>query len=400
MQSSGPGSAPQDQAFSTGPELRQGQFSIEFMGMHTLSPTQHWPPLPFGSIRPAGVSWGALEPAKGQYDWHALDTWVAQAQAHHVQFDYLFLNTPRWASTRPDEPCAGKRMGCAAPPNPDDWKAFVTALATRYKGRISSYEMWNEPNASGYWSGTPQEMAALAAAAYPIIKSIDPSAIVTTPAASSTGWPLPHDVWMEQYLSAGGGKYADAVAWHGYAGRNDRPALPPEDLPRQIHALRAVLERHRLSQLPLWDTEGGWGKDAQLPNENEQAAFLVKWYLIHFTNGIARAYWYQWDNPDWGTLWRDGSGPTAAGAAYKQVFDWMSGTTAFSPCRPLRSTPIWTCDLKKGDVLYRAAWSASGEAPFVDAMKVVSFTEVGGAIQRPNGKPVMVGSNPVLFELK
>ena len=105
----------------------------------------------------------------------------------------------------------------------------------------------------------------LAARAYPIIKSIDPSAIVTTPAVSSSGWPLSHDAWLDQYLAAGGGKFADVIAWHGYAGRNDRPALPPEGLSEQIKALRNVLAKHGLSQLPIWNTEGGWGKDAQLP---------------------------------------------------------------------------------------------------------------------------------------
>ena len=134
-------------------------FSLDFVGMHSLSPTRHWPRVRFGSIRPAGTSWGAIEPAKGQFDWHSLDSWVAQAEIHHVQLDYVFLNTPQWASTRPSEPCVGKRVGCAAPPNLDDWSAFITALVTRYRGKISSYELWNEPNGSGFWTGTPKQMA-------------------------------------------------------------------------------------------------------------------------------------------------------------------------------------------------------------------------------------------------
>jgi hypothetical protein len=375
-------------------------FAPEFMGIHTLSPTRHWPTVPFGSMRPAGVSWGALEPSKGQYDWRSLDTWVSQAQAHAVQLDYVFLNTPRWTSTRPDEPCAGKRLGCAAPPDLNDWEEFVKALVTRYKGRISSYELWNEPNGSGFWSGTPQQMAELASRAYPIIKTIDPAAIVTTPAASSTGWSPTNDVWLDRYLSAGGGKYADVVAWHGYAGRNDRPSLPPEDLLRQIRALRAVLVRHHLSQLPIWDTEGGWGKDAQLPDEEEQASFLVKWYLIQFTNGIARAYWYQWDNQEWGTLWHEGSGLTPAGTAFQQLSEWLSDATATRPCRPQSASALWTCDIQKGRNLYRVAWSASVRIPFADIDKVVSFAQVGGAKQMLDGQPVFVGSRPVLFQMK
>jgi hypothetical protein len=383
---------------STTPELRPVRFSLDFVGMHTLSPGRHWPQVSFGSIRPAGASWGAMEAAKGQFDWHSLDTWVAQSEDHHVQLDYVFLNTPRWASTRPDEACPGHRLGCAAPPNPDDFAEFVTALVTRYRGKISSYELWNEPNGSGFWSGSPKQMADLAQRIYPLIKSIDPAAIVTSPAVSSSGWPLSHDAWLDQYLDAGGGKFADVIAWHGYAGRNDRPALPPEGLSEQIEALRKVLAKHNLAQLPIWNTEGGWGKDAQLPDEKDQAAFVVKWFMINFSNGIARAYWYQWDNPDWGTLWRDGSGMTAAGKAAEQVIGWLEGTTAAAPCAAVHGSQLWQCDFKKGDKVYRVAWSASGETPLPDPVNVIAVTPVGEARRDSAHQPIAVTSSPILIE--
>ncbi len=381
-------------------ELRPAHLSAQFFGMHTLSPARHWPTVQLGAMRPAGVTWGALEPSKGQYDWGSLDFWLQQTQSHGVEFNYVFLNVPKWTSTRPEEGCAGKRIGCAAPPKLNDWDDFVRALVTRYKGRIASYEMWNEPNASGYWTGTPKQMVELAAHAYGIIKSIDPAAVVTTPAASSTGWPLAHDAWMDEYFDAGGAKYADVIAWHGYSGRNDRPALPPEELLDQIRAMRAVLDKYHLAQMPIWNTEGGWGKDDQLPDESAQASFLMRWYLLQFTSGISRAYWYQWDNPNWGTLWREGSGPNAAAAAYQQVHDWLSGTTAVTPCRPRKSSKLWTCDLQKENVLYRVAWSTSGEEPFLDANHVEAYWDSTGAKHAANGAPVMVGLQPIFFKMK
>jgi len=243
-------------------------------------------------------------------------------------------------------------------------------------------------------------MLELAAHAYPLIKSIDPAVVVTTPAASSTGWPLSHDAWLDQYLAAGGGNFADVIAWHGYSGRNDRPALPVEDLTRQIQTLKSVLARRHMSELPIWDTEGGWGKDAQLLDENEQASFLIKWYLIQFTNGIARAYWYQWDNPAWGTLWREGTGMTPAGAASEQVAGWLSDATAGGPCRLARAPALWICDLRKKGILYRVAWTTSGKIPFPNIDGVASFTEVAGVKKIPDGQPVMVGSRPILFQMK
>jgi hypothetical protein len=378
--------------------LQPSRFSSDFVGMHTLSPGRHWPTVPFGSIRTSGTSWGALEPEKGKFDWHSLDTWVSQADSHHVALDYVFLNTPQWASSRPNEACNNGPHGCAAPPNPEDWAEFVTALVTRYRGKISSYELWNEPNVSGYWTGSPQQMADMASQAYRIIKSVDPKAVVVSPSASSTGWPSPADAWLDQYLSAGGGKYADVIGWHGYSGRNDRPALPPEDLVRQISVLRSVLAKHNLSNLPLWNTEGGWGKNLQLPSEDQQADFLVKWYLIQFTSGVSKAFWYQWDNANWGTLWSEGGGMNAAGAAMQQVHDWLQDTTASSPCRPQGST-LWSCDLQKGNILYRAVWSTSGTVTYADSQKFTSFVQRGDTGITQGGKPVMVGSRPVFFRL-
>lgn len=374
-------------------------FSPQFMGMHMLSPTRHWPTVPFGAVRPAGTTWGFIEKDKGIFDWHSVDTWVAAALAHGVQLDYVFLNTPQWASTRPSERCNRGPIGCAAPPDDADWKQFVTALVTRYKGKIASYEMWNEPNAIGFFTGTPADMAHLVSLAYPIIKSIDPNAIVVSPAPSSTGWPTPYDKWLDEYFKAGGGRYTDVVAWHAYAGRTTQPASPPEDVAAQINKVRTVMDRHGLSGVPLWDTEGGWGNDSQLPDERAQADFLMRWYLIQFTHGVARVYWYQWDNPVSGTLWREGTGETPAGKAYGQVYGWLDGTTSSTPCAPAKGS-TWTCRLTKGPTSYLAAWSTSGSREIPAEMQSAGRSRVGESRDLKEKPAVEVSSTPVLLSVR
>jgi hypothetical protein len=39
-----------------------------------------------------------------------------------------------------------------------DWGNWVRAVVTRYKGRIKYYELWNEPDAWNWWSGTTPQM--------------------------------------------------------------------------------------------------------------------------------------------------------------------------------------------------------------------------------------------------
>lgn len=348
-------------------------------------------------MRPAGTTWGAIEPKQGQFDWHGLDTWVAASQAHGVELDYLFLNTPQWASTEPKQRCNRGPIGCAAPPTDVAWTEFVTALVERYKGRIASYEMWNEPNAIGFFTGSAVEMEHLVSIAYPIIKSIDPSATVVSPAPSSTGWPTPYDEWLDEFLAAGGGKYVDVIAWHAYAGRANQPALPPEQILDQIQKIRAVMAKYGVSNLPLWDTEGGWGSDSQLPDERAQAAFLARWYLIQFTHGVARAYWYQWDNPKWGTLWREGAGETPAGRAYARVYRWLDGATGSSPCAADKGG-IWTCAICKGNAKYLIAWSVDGAQTFPNRRKFSNYVGLDGEKHPSKGQPLTVNSSPILLQ--
>jgi putative glycosyl hydrolase len=380
-------------------ESRETKFSQRFMGMHVLSPNRHWPDIPIGGVRTSGVSWGAIETASGKYDWSGLDNWVAQAQAHGVDLTYVILNTPTWASTRPRQRCTRGPLGCAAPPKLPAWEEFITALSKRYRGKIANYELWNEPNAEGYWTGSPGEMAKLASIAYPIIKANDPGATVLSPSPSSTGWPTTYDSWLDAYFSSSGGRYADVIAWHGYCGRSNAPTLAPELLVEQISNVRRVMAKHGLEHLPLWNTEGGWGKNSQLPNLDDQAAFIARWYLLQFTHGVARAFWYQWDNPDWGTLWRPDRGDSSAATAYAQVVAWLTSVTSSTPCSE-DPKHTWTCTLKAGKKSYRIAWDASGPPSSGSLVVAPSARPTAGDSRFPADGPPPLGPKPVLLNFE
>ena len=370
-------------------------FTPQFMSMHTQSPSRHWPSIPVGAMRPAGITWGAVEPSRGVFNWQGVDNWVTQAQVHHAQLDYLFLNTPQWASKRPDEKCNRGYNGCAAPPNDQDWTDFITALVTRYKGRIATYEMWNEPGSIGYFTGTPADMAHLVSLAYPIIKSIDPQALVVSPSPSTTGWPIAFEVWMDQFLKAGGGKYVDVIAWHSYASYTNKPASPPEAVASQVQSLRGIMARRGVGNLPLWDTEGSWGTNTSLPDPQQQADWLARWYLIQFSYGVARVYWYQWDSPTVGTLWTEADGLNPAGQAFARLYQILNGATGSTPCTAQGS--IWTCDIFRGGSKIRAVWSTTGSAPFSNYSGFSSYSDLSANTHPINGEPVNVGSTPIFF---
>jgi len=166
-----------------------------FFGITVNSSVTKWPvPVTFGTAgktaagsTTVGTYWAALEPSNGTYNWTPMDNLVAAAHAAGVgTIMYTFFETPTWASSNPTQSCSATAntgvYGCAAPPkNMNDWAAFVTAVVSRYKGEIQYYELWNEPNVSTEFSGTVEQMVAMAQVAYPIIKSTDPAATVLAP---------------------------------------------------------------------------------------------------------------------------------------------------------------------------------------------------------------------------
>ena len=62
-------------------------------------------------------------------------------------------------------------LGASSPPDEAAWKAYLTAVATRYQGEGLRYQVWNEANVIGFWVGTPAQMASLARTAFETIKA-------------------------------------------------------------------------------------------------------------------------------------------------------------------------------------------------------------------------------------
>jgi aryl-phospho-beta-D-glucosidase BglC (GH1 family) len=76
------------------------------------------------------------------------------------------------------------------PTNVADFANFMTQLATRYKGQVAAYEIWNEPNLNYEWGEQTPDPAAyteLLKAAYTAVKAVDPAAKVISGGLATTG---------------------------------------------------------------------------------------------------------------------------------------------------------------------------------------------------------------------
>jgi len=155
-----------------------------------------------------------------------LDTLVSRAQARGLDVVYTFGRTPAWASSNRTGYCQNNAAGsCYPPASQQYWKDFVTAISLRYAGKIKYWELWNEPNAANSWTGTTAQMVTMAQNAYPIIKANASGAVVLS--AGPQG-PSAY-IWLDDYLAAGGGTYADGFSFHGYLGNTNGIAKPAEE---------------------------------------------------------------------------------------------------------------------------------------------------------------------------
>ena len=162
------------------------------------------------------VPWRYVETTKGQYDWSSMDVILSLAAERDMGVLAEMNTTPAWVD--PDEQYAPG----AAHPDPEDFRDFASAVATRYGSTVSAYEIWNEPNYVGFYDPVdPTAYAELLKAVYPALKEIDPTATIVAAGLGHTptydnGVALSPVDFLEGMYAAGAKGYFDALAYHPY----------------------------------------------------------------------------------------------------------------------------------------------------------------------------------------
>jgi polysaccharide biosynthesis protein PslG len=407
-----------------------------FFAMTTVNGNDY-PRLAFGTLaHPEIGAWAWIERSKGIYDFALFDRYVNVAKAHGliganntVSLAITLGTTPQWAASDPDSCTTVKgipRCTCG-PANIHDWSDFVMAMMNHYNGvtmpHVRYYELWNEMNINLFWTGTQTDMLNLAKAAYPIVHA-DPHSMLLTPSVAGPVGDLAKrsgTTWMAKYLDAGGSKYADGGAFHGYIGEKGvRPfPMPDQDstsgckeftacygsIVTKTTMMRQVFDQHGLAGKPIFDTEGSWG-DGTVTDPDTQAAWLARWYLLQAslrsTDNLQMAAWFTWGDPaifHWGTIETNDGMPTEAGIAFNQVYNWLVGATINQPCSS-SSDGTWTCSLTRHNG-YRALaiWNAQGTRSYMPANGFVDYRDLAGnSVKIAKGMPVMIGAKPILLE--
>lgn len=336
--------------------------SSELFGMHVYDPASNWPEVPFSSIRlhDTGTSWREMQPARGVWNFATLDARVDRALSGRREVLMVLGQTPQWAAVRPDEPSYNGPGAASEPADMTAWTSYVRSLGLRYKGRIRKWELWNEPNVRGFFTGSSETMVEMAREAYRILKRIDPKNVVLAPgiAVRTLNSPL----WLDRYLAAGGGRYSDVIAVHLYVMSRQRP----ESILHSVSRIRLIMAKHRL-QRPIWNTESGYGRTAETVEASElytgqmAMAYVARTYILSAHAQVARSYWYAWDDHGFSGLYLtspDRRTPSDAGRAYGVTYNWLvrarllrCSRTAVGP-----RAGTYTCLLSRGKDRMQISW--------------------------------------------
>lgn len=172
-------------------ESNPASIPLQYFGLHIhrADAGTAWPNVPFGSWRlwDAYVGWAQLEPERDKWNFSKLDHYVGMAKLTNVELLLPLAVTPNWAWARPLEASAYRPGNSAEPANIEDWRNYVTTLGRRYKGKIRQYEIWNEPSDRSHFTGDIDKLVQLTCEANRILKAIDPSIIVVSPASAGGG---------------------------------------------------------------------------------------------------------------------------------------------------------------------------------------------------------------------
>lgn len=107
------------------------------------------------------IQWPRAEPERGEYNEAYLSTIenaIDAARAHRIRVMLMVYQTPQWASDQrfwnsPPSPQIARGYRPYYPMRRDslaDFQRFARMLAGRFKGRVTWYECWCEPNLASY----------------------------------------------------------------------------------------------------------------------------------------------------------------------------------------------------------------------------------------------------------
>jgi hypothetical protein len=246
-------------------------------------------------------SWNGIEKEQGNYDWGFWDSLVSAAEQNRIGLIPYVAYTPQWAARDAND------FWKQPPRDPKLLGDFMSVLAARYRGRIASWEIWNEPDNQDYWTGTADEFADLVKTAARSIRLTDPEAVLVLGGMAYGPGEFLRHVLMDDHVD----RYVDIVAMHAYPETwlNERAETVFQ---RWVPEVQEMITADR-SGADLWMNEMGYADYRFKPNaasvygvntfyeyehtQPYQATMLFKFEVMALaTEQVSLTGWYRIDD--------------------------------------------------------------------------------------------------------
>lgn len=250
-------------------------------------------------------AWEDIEPQQGEWHFTRADEILDGLERRGLKLIARLSNTPTWVQ-------ADSNLDFIdAPPSPDhmaDWANYCGTLATRYKGRIAAYQIWNEPNLTREWGNNPPDAAGyteLLRVCSEAIRQADPDAILISAGLSPTGnhdeTAIPDDIFLQALYDNGFQRYIDVVGMHA-PGYSSPEVSPDEQVAaggqrfftfRRVEDLRRIMVQNGDAARQAAILEFGWTTDIEGHNpdyawfavdKETQARYMVEAYTYAAEN--------------------------------------------------------------------------------------------------------------------
>lgn len=229
-----------------------------------------------------------VENGKTTYNWSGIDQLYDDLLAKHIKPFVELGFTPKALATSQNS--IFYWQGNTSNPQPAGWQnliaAFVRHIEERYgkdEVRTWYFEVWNEPNLSGFWEGADQQAYfQLYDLTARTIKSIDPALRVGGPATAGAAW-IPE--FLAHVKQSGAG--VDFVTTHTYGvlggfldenGKSDTKLDPsPDAIVGDVRRVRKQISASPFPHLPLYITE--WST-SYTPRDSVHDSYISAPYIL------------------------------------------------------------------------------------------------------------------------
>jgi hypothetical protein len=369
-------------------------------------------------LHDSGTYWAILNPANGVYNWTNLDNWLdAIAQEDPIAVSQVFTWVPCWDAPACSSPPTAP-TGTNAPPNDlvpsgsATFNAFVTAFVNHcsphdncVKNLIKYYEMWNEWDIAFHWTGTMAQVYQMAAPAAAIIRANVPGAVILMPSTTPASATYQADFKNWLNYETANGRISDWVDWHVYLTNTNTTTFTPEEQWNNYNQNFLNIQRTTpgWATAPWADTETNFNGSPELEytcptteyTAQDCAGQVVRWQILHDSNGAAGVFWYYWNTTIGGNSQNE--------TAYYWMMQYMVGGYFPAPATYTTTAGVqtWIAPFVEANGT-RALWiwtpSETGTSFLVPA-GYGDYRDLGGGITTvSSGQSVAIGVQPILLE--